>query len=320
MEAKYVDNLVNKVKFAGFGDAFENEIRERIAKNEPSFDLHYQPNFKHNTEAVAHITWDEKRNEYYFNSYDVMLKKDGIEPIKQTVYTENPLKDAEGKWANSTITLKEAYNMMDLDAKGYGRAVLKDFVDKESKIRSESWIRFDFTRKTPGGNYPVVKRDNFPLDTQLQNSKIANMDDPIIRKNLIDKLAKGNEVNIREGDVVKGIVVNPQFQNFKTVPAFNLNVGSQKQGEENSARQSTADGTSQSQKSGTENKASQATSNEPTEQKQGQANNNTQANVNTNSNAQAGKQAQTNNQVSSGRHNMRQATNRRAGRRSGIGH
>jgi len=285
MDAKYVDNLVNKVKFAGFGDTFENEIRERIANNEGSFDLHYQPNFKHSTVAVAHIKKDEKTNDdYFFNNYDVVVKKEGMDPVKQTVFTENPLKDTEGQWANSTITLKEAYNMMDLDAKGQGRSVLKDFVDKESGVRSASWLRFDFTRKTPGGNYPVVKRDSFELDTVLKNSKIENMDDPHIRRGLIDKLAKGNEVNVREGGVIKGIVVNPQFAKIQLVPAFNLNPSNS--------------------------------------QKQGEANNNAQANTNGTSqnNSQNQKQGQTNAQANNGNSNMRKGSNRKAGKRSRIAH
>jgi hypothetical protein len=247
MEEKFVNNLVKKVKYAGFGDSKDLEIRTRIANNEPSFQIKFNPEFKHPCEAIVNIKKDDVKDDYYFNNYNITVSKEGAAPLKQTIYTELPKADTQGNFVNSTITLKEAYNMMDMDAKGFGRSVLKDYVDDKG-IRSQSWVRFDFTRKTEKGNYPLVKTPSFDLDAKLAASDIKGMQDPELRKQLRERLEKGNEANVKdvfgETEALKGIVVNPQFKNFKFVTPSIASEPKQSQG--NSASQTTAKENSQS--------------------------------------------------------------------------
>jgi hypothetical protein len=266
MEAKYVANLVKQVKYAGFGESKELEIRNRIANNEPSFQIVHQPDFKNNCEAIANIKKSETKDDYYFNSYDVTVKKEGMEPVKQNIFVQKPEQDNNGNWVNSTITLKEAYNMMDLDDKGNGRSVLKDFVTKE-KEHYQAWVKFDFTTKNEFGNYPILKTPAFDLDAKLENSNIKGMKDPIVREQLRKRLEKGNETNVREvfnnSEVIKGLVVNPQFKNFKFITASSSNMDEeQKKGQDNTMSQTTTEGASQGQtspeqKNGPDNAASQ---------------------------------------------------------------
>jgi len=259
MEATYVNNLVKQVKFAGFGDTKELEIRNRIAGNEPSFSIPFSPDFKNKCEASANIKKNDTKDDYYFNSYDVMVKKEGMEPIQQRVYVERPQQDKAGDWVNSTITLKEAYNMMDIDQNGNGRAVLKDFLTKDNE-RYQAWIKFDFTTKDANGNYPLVKTPTFDLAAKLSDSNIKDIQQPEVLARIKASLEKGNETNVREvykdSEVVKGIQVNPQFKNFKFVTPFTSSRDQeQKSSQASDMSQTARNTTTQDQSTNQNNKA-----------------------------------------------------------------
>src|SRR6202012_3852059 len=115
-------------------------------------------------------------------------------------------------WVNSTITLKEAHNMMDLGKDGQGRAALKNYLNKDGE-KYQAWTKFDFTTIDKYGNFPTVKMPNFELEKKLESFNLKEMSDPASRKKLLESLEKGNAQSVTHDDGSKRhLYVNPQFK------------------------------------------------------------------------------------------------------------
>jgi len=216
MEAKYVDRLVNQVKYAGFGESKEMEIRSRMANNEPSFSVLYQPDFDKNCQATANIRRSEK-GDYFFNNYDVLVNREGAEPLKQTFYVDKAQQDKDGQWLNSNISLKEGYNMLE-----GGRAVLKEYLTKEQE-RYQAWTMLDFKNTDQHGNFKIIKKTDFDLVAKLSEHNLKELADPEKKLQLIESLQKGNrqqatrQFNGKEEKI--SIEANPRFKTIKIFAA-----------------------------------------------------------------------------------------------------
>ncbi len=236
MNENNVDYLINQVKFTGFGDNLEYAIRENIVKGEPDFQLKYKPDFgADKAEATLHFRKSKKEDNYFFNSYDLSIAQKEGEAVQQNfaVYKSkqivardqdgNALKDKEGKemkeWINSTITLKEAFNLME------GRSVLKDYVvpKKEDDVNGidkkySQWNKIDFGNKETNGNYTMKKYATYELDTKLSGYHIKDFNEnPSVKKEIMDSLHKGNRqvvtVVMPDGKEEKrAYEANPQFK------------------------------------------------------------------------------------------------------------
>ncbi|SDE88531.1 hypothetical protein SAMN05216464_110183 [Mucilaginibacter pineti] len=244
MKENNVDYLINQVKYTGFGDSLEFAIRENVAKGEPEFDLKYKPDFGNDkVESTLHFKKSKKEDNYFFNSYDVTVaQKEGealqqnfaVFKAKQILVRDgdgNIMNDKDGKelkeWINSSITLKEAYNLME------GRSVLKDYVvpkkeDDENGIdkKYSKWNTIDFSTKESNGNYAMKKYDTYELDTKLSTHHIKDFNEnPSVKKEIMDSLQKGNRqvvtVVMPDGKEEKrGYEANPKF---KTANKFDNN-------------------------------------------------------------------------------------------------
>src|SRR3954462_8379162 len=104
MNQKNFDYLKDQVKFTVFGDALENELKEKMAKQSPAFAILHTAKFGNDTaDATLHFKKSEQSDMYFFNKYDVRWKKyQNTEAIEQSFYIN------KGKY----ITLKEAYNLI----------------------------------------------------------------------------------------------------------------------------------------------------------------------------------------------------------------
>jgi hypothetical protein len=236
MKENNVDYLVNQVKYTGFGDSLEFAIRENVAKGESEFDLKYKPDFgSDKVESTLHFRKSKKEDNYFFNSYDVTIaQKEGealqqnfaVFKAKQILVRDgdgNVLQDKEGKdlkeWINSSITLKEAYNLME------GRSVLKEYVapKKDDDVNAidekySKWNAIDFSNKESNGNYSMKKHEPYDLEAKLSAYHIKDFNEnPSVKKEIMDSLHKGNRqvvtVVMPDGKEEKrGYEANPKFK------------------------------------------------------------------------------------------------------------
>ena len=246
MNQENYDYLKNQVKFTGFGEGLENELKAKIEKNEPTFQLNYEHKFGKD-EAVATLNFrkSDQQDMYFFNNYHMAVKQDGQkDPVAQTFYV--------GKENNFTV--KEAYNLLS------GRAVNKDLVNKEGQGYN-SWVQLNFKETENSGNYKLkhyTEAYGFDLKGALEKLPIKEMAVPEDRAKLIDSLEKGNRQSatfLMNGTEQKRFIeANPQY---KSITVYDGNMkrirNDQKEGE--SSSQSTAQENRKAQKQDTEESA-----------------------------------------------------------------
>ncbi len=206
MNQENFDYLKNQVKFTGFGESLENDLKTNIEKQESTFQLKYPHEFgKDETVATLNFRKSDQNDMYFFNNYHLSVKQDGAkDPVEQTFYV--------GK--DNTFTLKEAYNLAS------GRAVNKDLVNKDGEGYN-SWVQLNFKDTDTHGNYKLKHfTENYGFDLKEALNKhpikeLANEDD---KGKLLESLQKGNRQSVtflHEGKEQKLFVeANPQFKSI----------------------------------------------------------------------------------------------------------
>ncbi len=209
MNEKNFEYLRDQVKFTGFGEGLEGELKEKMQEQKPSFTIEHEAYYG---EDVARVSLNFKKSEqddrYFFNSYHIgLLKEYAKEAVEQTFYIHK----------GNNITMKEAYNLMD------GRAVNKDLITKEGQVYN-AWIQMDFKNTDTNGNFKLNQfHQNYGYDVESALSKhaIKELENPKYKKELIYSLKKGNLQSVsflKEGKEIKQFVAaNPQF---KTVTLY----------------------------------------------------------------------------------------------------
>ena len=111
MNEKNYEFLSEQLKYTGFGDKLNEDLRKQLEKQQTEFKLQAQNSFgKDETTATLYFKKSDQSDTVFFNKYDLQLKKENDEnSLKQTFYVNK----------GTTITLKEGYNLLD------GRAVKK---------------------------------------------------------------------------------------------------------------------------------------------------------------------------------------------------
>ena len=104
MNQKNFDYLKDQVKFTGFGDALEVELKEKMEKQSPEFQILHNAKFGNDaTVATLHFKKSDQSDMYFFNRYNLSLKQEqNPDLIEETFYINK----------GNNITLNEAYNLM----------------------------------------------------------------------------------------------------------------------------------------------------------------------------------------------------------------
>jgi hypothetical protein len=235
MNEKNFEYLKDQVKFTGFGEGLENELKERMQKNTPKFMLLHQGSFgKDETFATLHFRKSDQSDMYFFNKYDVTLKQENkVEPISQTFYLNK----------GNSITLKEAYNLMN------GRAVNKDLTNKDSQIYN-AWIQLDMKNSEQNGNFKIKQfhqNYGFDLEKTLSKLSIKELSNENDKAALLNSLQKGNRQAVtfsQNGNEHRQYIeANPQF---KSINIFDSNMN--RQGSRQKKDEKQAQGENQSTK------------------------------------------------------------------------
>jgi hypothetical protein len=180
MNEKNFDYLKDQVKFTGFGEGMEAELREKMQTQSPAFQLYHNTRFGNDiATATLHFKKSEQSEMYFFNKYDLTVKlENSPDMVKQTFYL--------GKVNN--ITLKEGYNLIS------GRAVNKDLSNKEGQ-QYNVWLQMDFKETDRNGNYQLKhyhQNYGFDLQKELAKHPIKELGSEQEKTRLLESLQKGN--------------------------------------------------------------------------------------------------------------------------------
>jgi hypothetical protein len=218
MNQKNFEFLKDQLKYTGFGETFDAELREKMMKGDQDFKIMHtgiMNNGVSNKDTLT-VELNFKRSEqtdmYFFNSYHVNLQKEENKPgLEQTFYIN---KDS------ASITMKEAYNLME------GRSVNKDLKNKEGESYN-CWLKMNF-KESENGNFKLNQYHQnygYDLEASLAKHSIKELNTPQYKDDLLNSLKKGN---LQSATFVVGgteskmfVEANPQF---KTVNVYDENL------------------------------------------------------------------------------------------------
>ncbi|MFC4478942.1 hypothetical protein [Flavobacterium chungangensis] len=219
MNENNLNYLKDQLKYTGFGETFDAELRENMLKGDKDFKIMHtgiMNNGVPNRDTVTvelNFKKSDQTDMYFFNSYRVNLQKEeNRQGLQQTFYINN---DA------TSITLKEAYNLME------GRSVNKDLKTKEGESYN-SWLKFDFKQTDNSGNFKIShyhQNYGYDLEASLEKHSIKELSTPQYKEDLMNSLKKGNLQSVTF--VVSGVEskmfveANPQF---KTLNVYDGNL------------------------------------------------------------------------------------------------
>lgn len=213
MNEKNFEYLRDQVKYSGFGDGLEAQLRENIKKQPLEFSVQHQTAFgKDEVESTLNFKKSSITDMYFFNNYQTSVKPEqATEKVNQTFYI--------GK--DNNITLKEGYNLLN------GRAVNKDLTNKEGKIYN-AWLQMDFKQTDSAGNFKLKQfhqNYGFDLNKELAHLPIKELQNNQDRARIMDSLQKGNRQAVtflEDGtEQRRYIEANPQF---KSVTIYDSNM------------------------------------------------------------------------------------------------
>ncbi|MBS7233972.1 hypothetical protein KHA90_23470 [Flavobacterium psychroterrae] len=213
MSEKNFEYLRDQIKYTGFGEALESQLKEKMQKEEPNFTLTHNAQYGNDTAtATLNFKKSDQSDIYFFNSYKVELQKENSkENLEQTFYINK----------GSNITMKEAYNLME------GRSVNKDLTNKEGEIYN-SWVQIDFKQSETNGNFKLNhyhQNYGYDLEAALSKHPIKELETPKYKEDLINSLKKGNLQSAtfqKEGNEIKQYIeASPQF---KTINVYDSNL------------------------------------------------------------------------------------------------
>jgi hypothetical protein len=225
MNENNLEYLQNNLKYLGFGDSLNTQLKEAIEKQLPEFKLRFEteipaPHAKDKPELDDAMRYEldfsksKDTDMYFFNKYNASLQLAG-QPnvIDQTFYIN------KGKG----VTVKESYNLLS------GRAVNKDVVLKSGE-KANMWLKLDLAEHDPEKGYAIKnygENYGFSLAAAVDKFVLPDINKPGFKDQLMKSLERGNlhEVNFsKDGKEMKGfIAANPQF---KTLDFYDHNLAS----------------------------------------------------------------------------------------------
>lgn len=204
MNQKNFEYLRDQVKYTGFGEGLENDLKQKMEDGKPQFKLQHQTQYGNDSvTATLNFSQSKQSDMYFFNSYQVSLQKENNpETMAQTFYIDKA----------GNITLKEAFNLME------GRSVNKDLTNKEGQVYN-AWIQMDFKQSDNNGNFKLKhyhQNYGYDLEAVLLKHPIKELGNDDFKASLIDSLKKGNLQSVtfqtNGAEQKQYIEANPQFK------------------------------------------------------------------------------------------------------------
>jgi len=213
MNQRNFEYLSSQLKYTGFGQTLNGQLKDQIEKDQQQFRLQHTSVYgKDQLHSTLQFTRSMQSDLYFFNSYKASIQKDQQpQGPSQTFYIGR-----EG----ANITQKEAYNLLD------GRSVFKDMTTRDGKLY-QAWLQLDFNQNTPNGNYRIKQYNSnygYDLIGALNNLPIKELAAQQERLKVIESLLKGNRQSVtllgQQGEQKVYLEANPQF---KAVILYDVN-------------------------------------------------------------------------------------------------
>ena len=213
MNQKNFEYLRDQVKYTGFGEGLENELKQKMEDGKPEFKLQHQTQYGNDSvSATLNFSQSKQSDMYFFNSYQVSLQKENSPDTREQTFYINK---------TGNITLKEAYNLME------GRSVNKDLTNKEGQVYN-AWIQMDFKQSDNNGNFKLKhyhQNYGYDLEAVLSKHPIKELSNDDFKAGLMDSLKKGNlqsaTFQTNGAEQKQYIEANPQF---KTINIYDSNM------------------------------------------------------------------------------------------------
>lgn len=213
MNQRNFEYLSSQLKYTGFGQTLDSQLREQMEKDQQQFKLQHTAIYgKDQLHSTLQFNRSMQSDLYFFNSYKAAIQKNQQQPgPSQTFYIGR-----EG----ANITQKEAYNLLD------GRSVFKDMTTRDGRLY-QAWLQLDFNQNTPNGNYRIKQYNSnygYDLIGALKNLPIKELSPQQERLKVIESLLKGNRQSVtllgEKGEQKVYLEANPQF---KAVILYDVN-------------------------------------------------------------------------------------------------
>jgi hypothetical protein len=275
MQEKNLNFLKDQVKYTGFGEGLEKELKENMQTGKDSFTLSHQAKFGNDqTETALHFRKSAQTGNYFFNKYELSVKPEGEkDALKQTFHIGY----------DNNITLKEGYNLLSGRSVHKEMAKLVDTSDDGSKRleakgeKYNAWLKMDLTDKDQSGNFKIKQYHQnygFDLESALSKYPIKELGSADEKSRLIESLQKGNRQSVSfiiDGKEEKRFIeAAPQFKSVNQYDA-NMNRAGFKRSHSESKSQAAGQNNSQKSDAATQTKSSKQSSPQESqsEQKQG---------------------------------------------------
>ena len=207
MNEQNLDYLSRQIKFTGFGEGHDKDLKAKMESGLSDFVLTHGQDFgKDNAAATLHFRKSESTDLYFFNRFDLVVKNSHqLDLVKQTFYI-NPKRD--------NITLKEGYNLLS------GRAIQKEHEPKEGE-KYKAWLQLDFKETDKNGQYKMKQihpNYGFDLEATLLKHPLKELNTLEGTKRLLESLERGNRQQVTYGEPGNEqkvyIEASPQFKSI----------------------------------------------------------------------------------------------------------
>ncbi|TDQ73801.1 hypothetical protein [Sphingobacterium yanglingense] len=189
--AENIQSLATKMYYSGFSeitvDQLQKQFDEAVKNKKDSFQVVLDKKSNGDSvRAVLNFDFSQNSGKYYFNNFDLLLKKYGKEEtLQQKFYVGY----------GSNYTLKEGYNLLD------GRSVYKhlittDKIDREKKNEFKGWVKLDFNDANESGNFKIQRINNFDIAKNIEEYALKGIENDKYKQNLINSLKKGNQASV----------------------------------------------------------------------------------------------------------------------------
>lgn len=216
MDQENYEFLTEKLKYTGFEDKLNAQLKEQIKAGKESFTLGTTLDIEGKKMDVdLYFKQSAISDRYFFNKFDASLRN------------ENP--DLESKrhtfYQNQGITAKEAFNLLK------GRAVFKSLLDSD-KEPFKAWLQLDLSKKDENNNFMVNQyheKYGFNLEETVRKFPIKELNDPTKTEWMLKSLQKGNTYPVEmERNGKNEIMFIEASPKFKSINVYDSNMGSVK--------------------------------------------------------------------------------------------
>jgi len=214
MQENNYEYLLTQLKYTGFKDSLNDDLKKQMQNGVAEFSLQYQTQFGQDTaKAALQFRKSKESDMYFFNNYQLEVAcGNNTAPVKQTFYISNK---------EDNVTLKEAFNLLE------GRAVHKELTPKEGE-KYNAWVQLDFKQTDDKGNYHrKTFHQNYGYDlaetlAKLPIKELGNEED---KRMLMQSLERGNRqsVTYMAGDDERKIFIEAVPQ-FKSLNMYDMNM------------------------------------------------------------------------------------------------